>query len=359
MVGVDGPARFPRRGSVAAVTADATRVGFLGAGLIATFHSKMLRGSGVDHVRAGVFDPDGQRAEDFVARAGGFVARSEDEVIESSDAVYVCTWTVDHPRQVAKACEAGRAVFVEKPLGVDLAASRHIVDTLARAGVVHQVGLVLRYSPAFALLESLLEETDRNGRVMSVLFRDDQYVPTGGMYHSTWRGDRSKAGRGVLLEHSIHDVDLLDRLVGPVTAVSGRSRSFHQIDGIEDLVVATFDLAGGGVGSLTTVWHDLYERPSLRYLEIHCETAHFAVEGDWFGPVRWTRADEQVEVAGDDLLAMCESRGIEVENPDGAFLRAVAAGQPSMPTAATAMRAHEIVGAIYDSADTDGATFRV
>ena len=336
-----------------------TRIGFLGAGFIATFHSKMLRASGVDHERAGVFDPDPSRAEEFVARAGGFVAGSEDEVIDSCDAVYVCTWTSEHPRQVAKAAEAGRAVFVEKPLGVDLAASRHIVDTLAAAGVVHQVGLVLRYSPAFALLESLLEETDRNGRVMSVLFRDDQYLPTGGMYHSTWRGDRSKAGRGVLLEHSIHDVDLLDRLVGPVTAVSGRSRSFHGIDGIEDLVVATFDLAAGGVGTLTTVWHDLHERPSLRYLEVHCETAHFVVEGDWFGPVRWTRADEQVELAGDELLAACADRGLALDNPDGAFLQAIAEGTASMPTAATALRAHEIVEAVYDSADTDGATFHL
>ena len=335
------------------------RVGFLGAGFISTFHSKMLAGSGIEHDRAGVYDPDTERARAFVARAGGFVATSEDEVIDTCDAVYVCTWTADHPRQVAKACEAGRAVFVEKPLGVDLASSRHIVDVLRAAGVVHQVGLVLRYSPAFALLESMLSERDRSGRVMSVVFRDDQYLPTGGMYRSTWRGDRTKAGRGVLLEHSIHDVDLLDRLVGPVTAVSGRSRSFHGIDGIEDLVVATFDLADGGVGTLTTVWHDLLERPSLRYLEVHCERAHFVVEGDWFGPLRWTRPDDSGSLEGEELLAACTERGIELPNPDGAFLEAVAAGRPAMPSADTALRAHEIVSAIYDSADTDGATFHL
>lgn len=335
------------------------RVGFLGAGFIAAFHSKMLAASDVEHERAGVYDPDRARAERFVERAGGFVADSEDEAIDSCDAVYVCTWTVDHPRQVAKACEAGKAVFVEKPLGVDLEASRHIVDALRSSGVIHQVGLVLRYSPAFALLESLLAEQDRNGRVMTVVFRDDQYLPTGGMYESTWRGDRTKAGRGVLLEHSIHDVDLLDRLVGPVTAVSGRSRSFHDIDGIEDLVVATLDLESGGIASLTTVWHDLLERPSLRYLEIHCETAHFVVDGDWLGPVRWTRPGERHELAGEELLAACADRGLTLGNPDGAFVEAVAAGTRSIPTADTALRAHEIVTAIYDSADTDGATFRL
>ena len=35
-------------------------MGFLGAGFIATFHSQMLRGSGVEHARAGVYDPDGE-----------------------------------------------------------------------------------------------------------------------------------------------------------------------------------------------------------------------------------------------------------------------------------------------------------
>jgi predicted dehydrogenase len=334
------------------------RVGFLGAGFIATFHSKMLRASGVDHERAGVFDPEPGRAEDFVARAGGWVAASEDEVIDSCDAVYVCTWTVDHPRQVRKACEAGRAVFVEKPLGIDAPACLDIVDALETSGVTHQVGLILRYSPAFGLLESLLEEEDRNGRVMAVVMRDDQFVPTQGHYASTWRADRAKAGRGVLLEHSIHDVDLLDRLFGPIEDVSGRSRSFHEMDGIEDLVVATFGLPGGGIASLTTVWHDLVERPSLRYLEVHCETTHVEVEGDWFGPIRWTRPGEAVELRDDALLEECARRGVPTPNPDGEFLRAVIDGRPSMPTAATALRAHELTDAVYASADAGGAVLR-
>ena len=333
------------------------RVGFLGAGFIASFHSKMLRSSGVDHERVGVFDPEPGRAQAFVARAGGWVAESEDEVIESCDAVYVCTWTVDHPRQVRKACEAGRAVFVEKPLGVDAAACLDIVDALETSGVTHQVGLILRYSPAFGLLESLLEEEDRNGRVMAVVFRDDQFVPTQGHYASTWRADREKAGRGVLLEHSIHDVDLVDRLFGPVEDVSGQSRSFHGMDGIEDLVVATFGLPGGGVASLTTVWHDLVERPSLRYLEVHCETAHVEVDGDWFGPIRWTRPGETVELRNDALVEECARRGIATPNPDGEFLRAVIEGRPSMPTATTALRAHQLVDAFYASADAGGTVF--
>lgn len=330
----------------------AVRVGFLGAGFIATFHSKLLRASGVEHVRAGVHDPDRARAEAFVAAAGGFVAHSEAEVLASCDAVFVCTWTSDHEEQVRRATDAGVAVFVEKPLSTDLEGARRVAALLD--GTVHQVGLILRRSPAYNLVQSILEDADRNGRVMSAMFRDDQVLPIGGRYASAWRIDAERAGSGVLLEHSIHDVDLLDRLLGPITSVSGRQRSFHGIDGIEDLVVATFDLAGGGVASLTTVWHDLPERNSLRYLEIHCERAFLSVEEDWFGPVRYTCGGETREWAGEELLAECERRGIPTVLPDGEFVRAVADGVPATPDAAVALRAHELVDAVYRSSSLDG-----
>ncbi len=98
------------------------RIGFLGAGLIATYHSKSLRRSGVEAthgvVRAGVYDPDPERAAAFAAAAGHHVCASEDEVLDSCDAVYICTWTSEHARQVAKAVERKLAIFCEKPLAV-------------------------------------------------------------------------------------------------------------------------------------------------------------------------------------------------------------------------------------------------
>src|SRR6188508_1705104 len=100
-----------------------TRVGFLGAGLIATYHSKSLRRSGADVVRAGVFDPDADRAAAFAAASGHTVCASEDEVIAGCDAVYICTWTSEHPRQLANVVAAGRHVFCEKPLATTVTAA--------------------------------------------------------------------------------------------------------------------------------------------------------------------------------------------------------------------------------------------
>src|SRR3954454_18316211 len=97
------------------------RIGFLGAGLIATYHSKMLRSSGEDITWSGVYDPDPDRAEAFAAATGARVCAAERDVIEASDAVYICTWPAEHRRLLELALDGGVAVFCEKPLAVDAA----------------------------------------------------------------------------------------------------------------------------------------------------------------------------------------------------------------------------------------------
>ncbi len=335
------------------------RVGFLGAGLIATFHSKMLRRSGVEVERTGVFDPDPARAEAFAAASGARVCASEDEVLDGCDAVYICTWTSEHPRLAAAAAERGLAVFCEKPLAVDLAQAREMARTVAEAGVANQVGLILRRSPAFTMLRQLVHEPEA-GRVMTVVFRDDQFIPVRGHYGSTWRGDVDKVGAGALLEHSIHDVDILEAVIGPIAEVSARTAEFHALAGIEDLAVASMSFAGGAIGTLTSVWHDIDARGSLRRVEVICERAMFTVEGDWFGPLTWERADGTTGVLeGDELVLLAEELAGDDLNPDGAFVRAAAGGRPCSPDFAVAVRAHEVTEAMYASARSGGTPIAV
>ena len=340
------------------------RIGFLGAGLIATYHSKSLRRSGAeqecDVVRAGVHDPDRARAEAFAAASGHTVCATEDEVLDTCDAVYVCTWTSEHPRLVAAAAERGLAVFCEKPLATTLADAEAMAAVVAGHGVVNQVGLVLRRSPAYRWARQLIEDPAA-GPVMSVVFRDDQFIPIQGHYASTWRADRQRAGAGTLLEHSIHDVDMLRFLVGEVTRVSAATANFHGHDGIEDVATATLTFAGGATGTLSSIWHDNLARPSLRRVEIFCARRHIVMDGsDWFGPVTWTDHDGgSGSLAGDDLERAALELLDGTTNPDGEFVRAVAAGTPAWPDLATAVAAHRIVDAMYRSADADGAAVRL
>jgi len=326
------------------------RVGFLGAGFIGRFHAGMLDVSGEAFQRGPVFDVDAGRAEAFAAEHGYRAVGSEEAVLDDCDAVYVTTWTSEHRRQVTAAAERGVHVFCEKPLAVDADAARAMADVVEAAGVVNQVGLVLRRSPAFALVRSLLAD-EQAGRTMAVVFRDDQYIPIRGMYGSDWRADPARAGAGTLLEHSIHDLDLLEQLLGRATTVSCRLSSFHALPGIDDVAVATLGFASGATAALTSVWHDVDERPSLRRMEVLCERAFVVVEGDWFGPVRWRYAgdaEEQV-LEGDALVAEARRRGERLGNPDGSFLRACRTGGWAWPSIADAVRPHELADACYAS----------
>ena len=339
--------------------ADGCRIGFLGAGLIATYHSKSLRRSGAEArfgvVRSGVFDPDRARAAAFASASGHTVCDSEDDVLDGCDAVYVCTWTSEHPRQVAKAIERGVHVFCEKPLATSLAAAEAMATAAAAAGITHQVGLVLRRSPAYLWARHLATETGA-GRMMSVVFRDDQFIPIQGHYSSTWRGNRELVGAGTLLEHSIHDVDMFRFLVGDVARVSAHQANFHGLDGIEDAVTASIAFAGGAIGTLATVWHDNLARPSLRRVELFCERRYIVIEGDdWFGPVSWTDSDGGTHTLEGEALAEAAEQLVDgTLNPDAEFVRAVVEGSPAWPDLHTAVDAHRIVEAMYASAREDG-----
>lgn len=337
------------------MTFDPVRIGFLGTGFIATYHSKSLKRGGAHIVRAGAYDPDTTRAHAFCAASGHEQCTSEDEVIASADAVYVCTWTSEHHRLVKKVIAAGKAVFCEKPLAPNLVEAEQLVNEVNASGAINQVGLVLRHAPSYLWARELITEK-KSGRVMNVVFRDDQFIPIQSYYASDWRKDATRAGAGTLLEHSIHDVDMLHFLIGTITDTSMRSHNFHGHLGIEDSVSATVQFAHGAVGTLSSIWHDNLTRPSQRSVEIFCENRTITMRGhEWFGPVEWHDSDgDSGSLAGDELLARTEPLAIGATNADIAFVRAVATKTPAFPDVNVALQAHTVVDAMYRSAADNG-----
>jgi len=340
------------------------RVGFLGAGFIAGLHAFQLGRCDTDHAVVAVHDPDPERAASFADWKGAEVLDSPEAVVEASDAVFICTWTAAHPANLRAVLDAGRAVFLEKPLAVDLATAREMAADVTEAGVVNMVGLVLRSSPALLALRELIRDPAA-GRLMNITFRDDQYIPIQGMYGSDWRGDRERAGAGALLEHSIHDLDILEWLAGPIETISAHTSFFHGLDGIEDSVSVLARFRDGHTATLTSVWHDILSRPSLRRMEAFSERSLATLEGDLVGPVRWQRQpagstdpEDTDEGVVDDatIEPWLAQRGIEPVIAEELFLRAVEAGGPSPgPTIEDAVRAHVVVDAVYRSAAEGGA----
>jgi predicted dehydrogenase len=329
------------------------RLGFYGTGFIARMHTFSLEACPIEHQITAVHDPDAGRATEFAARFGAAVT-GEDELLDLVDAVYITTWTSEHPRLVEKAAARGKAIFCEKPLAVDAEQAARMIRVVERAGVTNQVGLVLRFLSPFRFVKQLLRDP-RAGRVMSVVFRDDQFLPVGGQYGSDWRKDPARAGRGALLEHSIHDLDILRWWLGPVDSLSASLREMHGFDRIDDVAVAQLRFSSGVVASLTSIWHDVLERASNRRIEIFCERLFIAVEGDLVGPVRFQFTGEPEQILeGAALREALQGKGDDVANPATQFLGAVRDGRRAEPDFAAALPAHHLADAFYASAAAEG-----
>jgi predicted dehydrogenase len=337
-----------------------SRLGIVGTGFISIAHARMLKRATTPFARAKAFDVDARRCTEFCARGGWTPAGSLDEVLDSCDAVMVTTWTSEHRPIVEAAAARGIHVFCEKPLATSVSDAIAMVNAVTHAGVVHQCGLVLRWSPAFVVARSLAQEPAA-GEVMAVVLRDDQYLPIQGRYASKWRGDVSKSGGGVLIEHSVHDMDLLESILGPVANVRAHISYRDGLLGIDDVAAVTLVGANGGVATLTTVWHDNMARESSRHLEIICQRRIITVSGDdWFGPVTWQDSDGVVNQIGPNEL---EARATSIlgasPNPDDGFLRAVSLGESAMPDLTLAVRAQRLVEAGYLSHNRGGVVIDV
>ncbi len=310
-----------------------------------------------------VCDREIQRAESFANIVGAttVTANAEDVLrLPGLNAVYICTETAEHPALVKAAAARGLHVFCEKPLARSLSEVEEMVATVEAAGVVNQVGLVLRYSPVFTVLKSMMSEPGL-GPFLTAHLRDDQFFPIRGHYGSSWRGDFERAGGGTLIEHSIHDVDLFRWLFGEISAVRCHTRYTTAHPGIEDVALATFQHTGGHQTTLSSIWHSCDDRPSTRRLEVFFDGAWFATDHDFIGPITWQgrsgaeqviEADEVLEryqsIVGltDDEMTLARRGMFE----DFAFLRSVNESKPAFPDFRTALAAHRVVDACYRSA---------
>ncbi|MGO8859848.1 MAG: Gfo/Idh/MocA family protein [Acidimicrobiales bacterium] len=346
---------------------DALRLGFIGTGVIASAHSLALRGlvkSGLIEAEvAAVFDTDQARCNRFAERSGAVAASSAAEVVDRCDAVYVCTSTAGHLDAVRAAASGGRPIFCEKPLARDLTESLSLAAVAAEAGVPVQVGLVLRTAPVFRQLAAIIASGEF-GRPMAALWRDDQFFPIQGHYGSTWRRDVEQAGAGALLEHSIHDVDIMRACFGAVQSVTATTAGIAGYAGIEDSASALLRLAGVPAVSLVSVWHQVMTRPSTRRVEVACERGFLVLEDDFNGPIS-VQTDDGVELrecpAPDwvmDVPVPSGSVGLAVRpyvEENWAFVTAIVAGTRPSPGLEEAIAAHRVVDACYRSAAAAGA----
>ncbi len=306
------------------------------------------------------------------AHGQGVATADLDEALADVDAAWVCTPTAMHLEVVERCVANGVAIYCEKPLARDLEGAEAISSLVAASGLPNQAGLVLRSAPPFESIAALSrgEEVEGGpdpeslGSPMAVVLRDDQYFPVGGMYGSDWRADVSVAGGGTLLEHSIHDLDLLAWMLGTVVSVIARTENHAGHPGIEDVAAVTLEHSSGALSTLLSVWHRIETRPSTRRLEVFFERGHAVLENEQVGPVMIEQADARTEIGLPrhcvelmDRLAVPAELGphlLAYASADLGFLQSVQDGRSPSPDIGVALQAHRVVDAAYRSAVLDG-----
>jgi predicted dehydrogenase len=349
---------------------DSVRIGLIGAGLIGGVHSAALAqirdALGPKLELVAVADP---LAEPRSALADLYGYRrtfaEADELLECADvnAVFICTPTVHHAALVQAAAERGLHIFCEKPLSMTLAEAEAMHAAVHRAGVSAQIGLVLRYSAVYTVMRQMSREAA--GKPMAVLFRDDQCFPIRGLHGTAWRGDRTQSAGGTLIEHGVHDLDLLTWFFGPVATLRAWQQHHSGHAGIEDYMAVELQFESGLRAQLVNVWHDMVQRSSNRRLEIFCEKAFIASDHDMSGNVlvQSGDGDEQTVSADEVLQRFMATRGRLVESlrnfygvaylvQDLAFVEALLAGRPPVPDMRAGVEAHRLAAAAYRSAET-------
>jgi predicted dehydrogenase len=347
------------------------RIGIVGCGHIATVHSYALRqlcDAGLIDARVvATFDTDPARAANIARHHGARVSATLDAVLDEVDVVWICTWTAAHLEAVEAAAARGRALFCEKPLAPSLALAEQLTNALER--VPHQVGLVLRHAPVFGALAEIVS-SGRYGRPLATVLRDDQFFPNQGVYASSWRSDAGIAGGGTLIEHSIHDVDLLRWVLGDPSEVSARTACLFGHEGVDDVTTLTLRYGSGATATIVSVWHQILSRGSSRRLEIFCEDALLWTDDDHVGPLHVeTSAGEELVTpslpAWIDRLSVPEVLAkplAQYAAPSKEFLDALCRDGSKArghPDARIALEAHNVVDLAYRSAAAGGTPMTV
>jgi predicted dehydrogenase len=344
------------------------RIAIVGCGWIGGVHSRalrgLIRGGMADAAVVAACDHDLDRALAFAKAHDAELATTDaGEAIAVADAVWICTPTSSHRALVEQAAAAGVAIYCEKPLAPTMVDVLAMTEVVRAAGVPAQVGLVMRAEAPIITLQRLASDGGALGRPMAAVYRDDQFFPIQGRYASTWRADVAIAGGGTLIEHSIHDLDVLAWVLGPVEEVTCRTANFAGHEGVEDVAACTFIHASGATSSLVSVWHQVMTRPSLRRIEVFCERALLWLDDDGVGPVHVEQSAGSYEVESrtadgwlDRLVVPDEQRvGLApYAAADRAFLEAVSAGRVPDPGFEVALAAHRVADAAYRSAALGG-----
>ena len=209
-------------------------VALFGAGRIGTIHAGNLARHPHARLRY-VVDVHAPAAQALAASHGAQVASVDQALADPSvDAVVIGSSTDTHAELIQRAAAAGKAIFCEKPVDLEVERARACAEAVRRAGVVCMIGFQRRFDPTFSALKQRLDAGEiGTPEVLIVTSRDPAPPPASYIARSG----------GVFKDMLIHDFDIFRWILG------GEAISVHATGGCPGMpeVAAAGDISHAAV----------------------------------------------------------------------------------------------------------------
>ena len=184
------------------------RVGILGAGRIGRVHAETLAFRLPDAEIAAITDINNQAALALAQRCGiAKVASSTDEILgdKSIDAILICTSTDTHADLIERTAKAGKHIFCEKPIALELAKIDSALAAVKAAGVKLQVGFNRRFDSNFMRVRQAVASGEIGEPSLMHIISRDPAPPTMTFIRTSG---------GIFRDMMIHDFDMARYLMG-------------------------------------------------------------------------------------------------------------------------------------------------
>lgn len=234
---------------------DQVNWGIIGCGNVTEAKSGPAFNRVKDSKLVAVMRRDGAKSKDYAQRHNVPQWYSNAaELIENPDihAVYIATPPDSHARYTVMAAEAGKHVYVEKPMALDYSQCRRMIRAAEKAGVSLFVAYYRRALPSFLKVKELVE-SGRIGDPRFVNIRLFKAPPEKRLYKDDlpWRYKPEISGGGIFVDLGSHQLDYLDYLFGPIISVKSFALNQAGLYPVEDIVSASFVFKSGVVGTGT------------------------------------------------------------------------------------------------------------
>jgi len=193
-----------------------------------------------------------EKAEDFAMRHSiKHWSTNLDDLLNDDEinAIYIATPPNTHAELTIKAAEAGKAVYVEKPMANSVEECNNMIEACNKANVPLFVAYYRRALPGFLKIKELVD-SGKLGDIRTVNI--EMYKPlkaTDTDNSENWRVNPEIAGGGYFHDLASHQLDYLDFLFGKITQVFGISANQANAYSSDDIVTASFQFENGVIGT--------------------------------------------------------------------------------------------------------------